>query len=257
MAKMRGMAGHDATGIVDFFNDTGGYGFIETDAVEEDVFFHMEDVGGPDLVEGTEVAFDIEHVAKGPRAKNLIRLGKPDTTNKQPTSQADTATGTTNHRWDATGTVDFFNGTGGYGFVQTDAVFEDVFFHMEDVGGPDLVEGAEVAFNFEHRKKGPVATKIIRDPDDVITDTDSTAGSANNTEVYPSDTKQSSDTDTKIYTGDDTQPPETDTEVYTASNGDSSASTTATNSSAFCPNCSRDLNDHADPNFCPNCGTKL
>ena len=36
-----------AKGTVDFFNDTGGYGFIETEDADEDVFFHMEDVGGP------------------------------------------------------------------------------------------------------------------------------------------------------------------------------------------------------------------
>jgi len=59
---------------VDFFNDTGGYGFIETDDADEDVFFHMEDVGGPDLEEGQEVEFEIEEADKGPRATNLTRL---------------------------------------------------------------------------------------------------------------------------------------------------------------------------------------
>ncbi|SNR23758.1 cold-shock protein [Halorubrum vacuolatum] len=63
-----------ATGKVEFFNDTGGYGFIETDDADEDVFFHMEDVGGPDLEEGQEVEFEIEEAEKGPRAKNLTRL---------------------------------------------------------------------------------------------------------------------------------------------------------------------------------------
>ncbi len=62
-----------ANGTVDFFNDTGGYGFIETDDSDEDVFFHMEDVGGPDLEEGTEVEFEIEQADKGPRATNLVR----------------------------------------------------------------------------------------------------------------------------------------------------------------------------------------
>jgi CspA family cold shock protein len=66
-----------ANGNVDFFNDTGGYGFISTDDDDvdddEDVFFHMEDVGGPDLEEGQEVEFDIESSPKGPRATNLVR----------------------------------------------------------------------------------------------------------------------------------------------------------------------------------------
>ena len=63
-----------ATGKVDFFNDTGGYGFIDTEDSDEDVFFHMEDVGGPDLEEGQEVEFEITQSDKGPRAKNLVRL---------------------------------------------------------------------------------------------------------------------------------------------------------------------------------------
>ncbi|WP_232701156.1 cold-shock protein [Halobacterium wangiae] len=63
-----------ATGTVDFFNEQKGYGFIETDEADDDVFFHMEDVGGPDLEEGQEVEFDIEDAEKGPRATNVTRL---------------------------------------------------------------------------------------------------------------------------------------------------------------------------------------
>jgi CspA family cold shock protein len=47
---------------------------IETDDSEEDVFFHMEDVGGDDLTEGREVEFEIEQSDKGPRSKSLRRL---------------------------------------------------------------------------------------------------------------------------------------------------------------------------------------
>ncbi|PSQ15253.1 cold-shock protein [Halobacteriales archaeon QS_8_69_26] len=60
-------------GTVDFFNNTGGYGFISTEDSDDDVFFHMEDVGGADLTEGEDVEFDIEQAPKGPRAKNLVR----------------------------------------------------------------------------------------------------------------------------------------------------------------------------------------
>ncbi|WP_435333799.1 cold-shock protein [Haloarchaeobius sp. TZWWS8] len=63
-----------AKGKVDFFKESGGYGFIATEDSDEDVFFHMEDVGGPDLEEGQEVEFDIEDTDEGPRATNLKRL---------------------------------------------------------------------------------------------------------------------------------------------------------------------------------------
>ena len=65
---------HMPQGTVAFFHDRKGYGFIETEDEDEDIFFHMEDVGGPDLEEGQEVEFDIEQADKGPRAVNLERL---------------------------------------------------------------------------------------------------------------------------------------------------------------------------------------
>mgnify|MGYP000321382465 FL=1 len=61
-------------GTVDFFNDTGGYGFIKTDDSDDDVFFHMDDIEGADLEEGQDVEFEIEDAPKGPRATNLVRV---------------------------------------------------------------------------------------------------------------------------------------------------------------------------------------
>ena len=63
-----------ASGTVAFFHDRKGYGFIESDDADEDVFFHMDDVEGPDLEEGQEVEFDIEQADKGPRAANVKRV---------------------------------------------------------------------------------------------------------------------------------------------------------------------------------------
>jgi CspA family cold shock protein len=62
------------TGTVEFFHDRKGYGFIETEDADDDVFFHMEDVGGPDLEEGQDVEFEIEEADQGPRAVDLQRL---------------------------------------------------------------------------------------------------------------------------------------------------------------------------------------
>ncbi|AWB27289.1 cold-shock protein [Halococcoides cellulosivorans] len=63
-----------ATGTVDFFHDTKGYGFIDTEDADDDVFFHMEDVGGSDLEEGQDVEFQIEQADQGPRALELQRV---------------------------------------------------------------------------------------------------------------------------------------------------------------------------------------
>ncbi|MFB6093820.1 MAG: cold-shock protein [Halanaeroarchaeum sp.] len=62
-----------ATGTVDFFHDRKGYGFIATEDADDDVFFHMEDIEGPDLEEGQDVEFDIDDAPKGPRAQNITR----------------------------------------------------------------------------------------------------------------------------------------------------------------------------------------
>ncbi len=67
---------HMTEGTVGFFHDRKGYGFIERndDDDSEDVFFHMEDIEGPDLEEGQEVRFEVEEADKGPRATNLERI---------------------------------------------------------------------------------------------------------------------------------------------------------------------------------------
>lgn len=64
-------------GTVKFSHDKAGYGFIEPDGSSEydgDVFFHMNDVGGPKLEEGRRVKFEITEGEEGPRAKNLERI---------------------------------------------------------------------------------------------------------------------------------------------------------------------------------------
>ena len=61
-------------GKVKWFNQTKGFGFIEREDKEKDVFVHssaVRDAGMNGLEEGQEVTFDVEDGPKGPNATNI------------------------------------------------------------------------------------------------------------------------------------------------------------------------------------------
>ena len=62
-----------ATGIVKWFDDKKGFGFIEQES-GPDIFVHFSGIKGDgfkSLSEGDRVSFDIEQGAKGPAAVNV------------------------------------------------------------------------------------------------------------------------------------------------------------------------------------------
>ncbi len=61
------------TGVVKWFNDAKGYGFIERPG-KEDVFVHYSAITGSGykaLEEGQRVSFDVGQGQKGPQADNV------------------------------------------------------------------------------------------------------------------------------------------------------------------------------------------
>ena len=61
-------------GKVKWFNGAKGYGFIEREYKEKDVFIHvsaLRDAGMKGLEDGQALTFDIEEGPKGPNAVNL------------------------------------------------------------------------------------------------------------------------------------------------------------------------------------------
>ena len=65
-----------------------------------------------------------------------------------------------------TGTVKFYNGQKGFGFIQPDDGGKDVFVHataLERAGIRNLVEGQKVSFDIEEdRRTGKVAASNLK-----------------------------------------------------------------------------------------------
>src|SRR5271169_3518132 len=66
-----------AEGSVKWFNENKGFGFIDVDGQDKDVFIHHSAIsmsGFRTLQEGQRVSFDIEQGSKGPAAVNVTVL---------------------------------------------------------------------------------------------------------------------------------------------------------------------------------------
>ncbi len=64
------------TGVVKWFNNEKGFGFISVEG-EGDVFVHFSAITGEgykSLEEGQSVQFDVVEGAKGPQAANVVKL---------------------------------------------------------------------------------------------------------------------------------------------------------------------------------------
>lgn len=61
------------TGVVDYFNDSKGFGFIRDNDNGERLFFHVNQLQ-EELREGDKVSYDIERGAKGFNAVNIKKL---------------------------------------------------------------------------------------------------------------------------------------------------------------------------------------
>ena len=61
------------TGVVTFFNDTKGFGFIKDSETQESVFIHINQLSGP-IKENEKVTFEVQMGPKGPNAVNVKKI---------------------------------------------------------------------------------------------------------------------------------------------------------------------------------------
>jgi CspA family cold shock protein len=144
----------EGTGTVKFFNAHKGFGFIQQDAGGEDVFVHIsavERAGLEGLAEGQQLKFQLVDRGGKISASELEVVGDVIAVEKREAPQRQL----TGER--ASGTVKFFNGMKGFGFITRDDGQPDAFVHISAVersGMSGLNEGDRVEFDIEVDRRG-------------------------------------------------------------------------------------------------------
>ncbi len=137
-------------GTVAWYEPAKGYGFITPDGGGAEIFVHSSAiVGGGVVSEGQRVAFLVVDGERGPQADHLLPLGA------QAAQQAVASDG-------ADGTVSWYDGDKGFGFITPESGGPDVFVHVRALAGglTELHEGDRVTYDVAVSEKGPQARDV-------------------------------------------------------------------------------------------------
>jgi CspA family cold shock protein len=137
-------------GTVSWYEPAKGYGFITPEGGGAEIFVHSSAiVGGGVVWEGQRVAFLVVEGEKGPQADHLLPLAD------QGSQQAVASDG-------ADGTVSWYDGDKGFGFITPESGGPDVFVHFRALaeGLPELGEGDRVMYDTVVSEKGPQARDV-------------------------------------------------------------------------------------------------
>jgi CspA family cold shock protein len=169
-----------ADGVVKFFNQAKGFGFIARSDGGGDIFVHvtaLHDSGLDGLEEGDQVTFEAEHDRRTGK-ENAVSLrvvghGAAPAGRTPPRGRSAQAPrggggggGGRAQAGSGAGVVKWFNATKGFGFIQPDNGGGDVFVHIsavEQAGFRSLSDGQAVAFDLEEdRRSGKLAAVNLR-----------------------------------------------------------------------------------------------
>jgi len=136
-------------GTVTWYEPGKGYGFVTPDGGGPEIFVHSSAiVAGGVVSAGQRVAFLVAEGEKGPQAEHLLPLAED-------TQQPVAGDG-------ADGTVSWYDGDKGFGFITPESGGEDVFVHVRALAGglAALSEGDRVTYEVVRSDKGSQARNL-------------------------------------------------------------------------------------------------
>ncbi|MEE8214272.1 MAG: cold shock domain-containing protein [Alphaproteobacteria bacterium] len=149
---------HEITAVVKWFNPTKGFGFVQPTDGSPDAFMHVSVVersGLNSLPQGATIICDLCTGQKGPQVAAVHRVeSMPEA--PPPHDEGGEAS-------EVDGTVKFYNGEKGFGFVVPDGGGKDVFVSarvLERAGIRDLEPDQRLRMMTRMGQKGPMADSV-------------------------------------------------------------------------------------------------
>jgi cold shock protein len=159
-------SGPPVSGAVKWFSPEKGFGFVELSDGSGDAFLHgsvLAQSGIAAVQPGETLEVRVGPGHKGPHVTELLSVDSSTavpTASRRSNPQVTTSNGPS---VEETGTVKWFNGDRGYGFVAPNGGGKDVFVHvsaLERSGIEALTEGQTVVVDVVEGRKGPEATRV-------------------------------------------------------------------------------------------------
>ncbi len=154
--------GDQVEAVVKWFNLTKGYGFVAPADNSPDAFLHvsvLSRAGLQKIAEGTKLLVEIGNGMKGRQILRIVSvLGQVET--QESPRESFTHDGPTE---EMLGTVKWFKGEKGFGFISPDDKGKDVFVHKNvvvKIGLHDLQPGQRVKMRVHTAAKGREAVEI-------------------------------------------------------------------------------------------------
>lgn len=164
--------GPPVAAVVKWFNAEKGFGFVELGDGSGDAFLHiavLQAVGYQSVPPGAALRVHAGQGAKGRQITQVLEVdenGAADAPRRAPTSaSARSGRGALDlsAAIETTGTVKWFNGTKGFGFISAEDGGKDVFVHisiLEKAGLTGLAEGQRVSMRVVEATKGREAVSV-------------------------------------------------------------------------------------------------